>query len=221
MASNTPSAPQTKLTQAQVDLLYDILDRFDTACAEVGINYAMCGGTALGAVRHKGLIPWDDDGDLFLFAPQFYHKAMDLYTAANRRGLFIRPFVHGSSGIESNAWFKVYSADGTAIPNVDLFVLHHVPHQAKWVHADPAARTYFPNDYLTDDQVVRLVRVPFGPLRLMMFQNHAPYFDRNYGHDWAYVAWDGYDHVTEQWRPPRSNERRVADYRPALPTPKK
>lgn len=209
--------PKTTLTQTQIDTLYDILERFDAACTEAHVQYTMSGGTALGAIRHKGLIPWDDDGDVFMFAPQFYNKAMDLFTSASRRGLCIRPFVHGN-GVESDAWYKIYKHDGTDIPNVDIFVLTHEPHTHRWIHADPGARKYFPNDYLTNDQVARISRVPFGPLNLWMFQNYVPYFDRNYGSDWAHVAWDGYDHVKDVWRPARSNERKVGDYRPALPT---
>lgn len=209
--------PKTKLTQAQIDTLYDILERFDATCADVNAHYVLNGGTALGAIRHKGLIPWDDDGDLFMFAPQFYNKAMDIFTAASRRGLLIRPFVHGN-GIESDAWFKIYKADGTDVPNVDIFVLEHEPHTNRWINVDPGARKYFPNDYLTADQVTGHYRAPFGPLKLWMFPNHVPYFDRNYGADWAHVAWDGYDHVNDVWRPARSNERKVGDYRPALPS---
>ena len=215
MSSHRASpAPPTKLTQTQVDILYEILDRFDRVCVSTGVQYALSGGTALGAIRHKGLIPWDDDGDLFMFAPQFYNRSMELFTSAAASGLMIRPFLHGN-GIESTGWYKVYLGEHT-LPNVDIFVLENV--QNKLIHCDPLAQTYFPNDYLTHDQCKHLYRVPFGPLNLLMFSNHTTYIDRNYGNDWAHVAWDGYDHIKDEWKPARSNERKVGDYRPALPS---
>jgi len=41
-----------------------ILDYLDTFCKEHGIRYFLVSGTLLGAVRHKGYIPWDDDIDV-------------------------------------------------------------------------------------------------------------------------------------------------------------
>ena len=46
-----------KLQRAEVEILKD----FDALCEKYGIDYFVCGGTALGGVRHQGFIPWDDD----------------------------------------------------------------------------------------------------------------------------------------------------------------
>ncbi|MGX8687983.1 MAG: LicD family protein [bacterium] len=49
----------------------DLLCAFDSLCRENGLYYTLCGGTLLGAIRHKGFIPWDDDIDVFMPRPDY------------------------------------------------------------------------------------------------------------------------------------------------------
>jgi lipopolysaccharide cholinephosphotransferase len=53
------------LKQCQ-NIQYNLLKEFDRVCKEQGWIYWLDGGTLLGAIRHKGFIPWDDDIDLVM-----------------------------------------------------------------------------------------------------------------------------------------------------------
>jgi len=51
------------MTEAQ-RVMFELLTVFDAVCKEMGWSYWLDHGTLLGAVRHKGFIPWDDDLDV-------------------------------------------------------------------------------------------------------------------------------------------------------------
>lgn len=56
-------AGETRLRQSQLVMLR-LLKIFDYLCSKYSINYFLTGGSLLGAVRHRGFIPWDDDLDI-------------------------------------------------------------------------------------------------------------------------------------------------------------
>ena len=48
-----------------------VLRQYIAICKEHHLTYFCCGGTAIGAVRHQGMIPWDDDVDVFMPRPDY------------------------------------------------------------------------------------------------------------------------------------------------------
>lgn len=58
------------MTPLQEKLL-ELLKEFIRVCEENNLTYFACAGTTIGAVRHKGFIPWDDDIDVMMPRPDF------------------------------------------------------------------------------------------------------------------------------------------------------
>ena len=57
---------KTETVEKMQSIVYEILTEIDSFCSKNGITYFLSGGTCLGAVRHHGFIPWDDDGDIMM-----------------------------------------------------------------------------------------------------------------------------------------------------------
>lgn len=113
------------------EIMLEILDAIDQFCREHGLRYSLCGGTLLGAVRHKGYIPWDDDLDLLMprpdydrFRREFKVKGFYVNDLANRDDCvesFVKVCKEGTVMVDLNFGRELWGV------NVDVFPLDGAP----------------------------------------------------------------------------------------------
>ncbi len=112
----------------------DILKHVDRFCKEHQIKYFMCGGSLIGAIRHKGFIPWDDDIDIMmlrddyeLFVSEYLVNDESIYkmhSSRNVDGWFL-PFVKVEN---ANTVLKEHiEKKYTMGVNIDVFPIDNVP----------------------------------------------------------------------------------------------
>lgn len=69
----------------------DLFRCFAETCEKLNLNYFLLCGSALGAARHGGVIPWDDDFDVGMYRED-YNKYMELAPALLPEGIFLQNY---------------------------------------------------------------------------------------------------------------------------------
>lgn len=105
---------ENKLSPLQIELL-NMLSWFDSFCRKNGLRYYAVGGTLLGAVRHKGFIPWDDDIDVAMPREDY-----------NQLAVLMQDIVHDHYVLETQEsdkkdfcypYYKLYDINTTLVEN--------------------------------------------------------------------------------------------------------
>ena len=118
--------------------LLDFIKFFDQFSREYGIEYFLAGGSLLGAIRHKGFLPWDDDVDLYMKGSEWrrvkdllIEKLPERYQVVSRE---THPDYHNSivriCDTETSAFYRSRLADNTPHGvQIEFFILEPMPEE--------------------------------------------------------------------------------------------
>ena len=98
------------------------LSEFDRICKSHHINYTLAYGTLIGAIRHKGFIPWDDDIDVCVSRKDLIR----LRSLANKE--LGKGFFYQSNATDPN-WFRLYDK-----VRVDGTIFREIAHERENIH---------------------------------------------------------------------------------------
>ena len=146
------------MTDLQIELLNIYLE-FKSVCKKLNIPFFAAGGTLLGAIRHKGFIPWDDDMDLYMFREdyeRFLKEAPSLFS----EDFFVQ--CHNTDKEWFRPFCKIRKNNTTAI---EYFGAKF--HQGIWIDVFPLDKYIDDNKLLKKDekrrkQLIRRVSIHYG-----------------------------------------------------------
>jgi len=197
-----------KISPEDRGLFYSLLKKVSTILDRQKVPFWAISGTLLGAVRHQGMVPWDDDLDIIIRVEEvqrFENLAKDL----NKIGLQL--YVYG------NYFYKIFTKDGNPIykedgslypwkyPFLDVFVVNElqgkiriVSHNYPLIDLYPACGLYkgwwlYPHELLMPQ-----LFLPFGPMPIPVPHDPQAILTREYGSDWNSVAYMWHNHASEK-----------------------
>lgn len=174
--------------------LYKMVHEVGDVLRENGVTYWADGGTLLGAVRHRGIIPWDDDADLQILDTDSV-KVRRLRTPLRKLGYDLLKTWWG---------YKISPRDGAPIPGVkwtypglDLFVMTLSPNGTIRFKS-PRAEREWPRCRQSATDLFPLREYDFGALKIPGPKDPRKYLETCFGDDWYDVAYMHYDHANEK-----------------------
>lgn len=119
----------------------ELLDNLDRICHKYGIKYFADSGTLIGAIRHKGYIPWDDDIDIVMKRAD-YNKFLEIAPKEFKKPIFVQTIYNDDGYFRTHAQMR--NSNTTAILEsekdfnykfnqgifIDIFPLDEIPDNA-------------------------------------------------------------------------------------------
>lgn len=168
----------TYIDQNQVNEIYQLIKYIHCIFAKTNTKYTIIGGTLLGCIRHKGLIPWDKDADIAVLNKSFEEILQILKPLEKNK---IVSYMNIYNGI-----IKVKFKHSKTI--IDIFILQK--DKDNIYRFTPPYDTIYPNEYFREYELYPLKIYDFGPIELCGPNLPINYLDR------AYPNWNN---TAEAW----------------------
>lgn len=139
----------------------EILDVIHQVCTEHGLRYSLAYGTLIGAVRHKGFIPWDDDIDLMM-PREDYEKLLSVWDQSAPKG-YILQNTRTDSDFTQN--FTKIRKDHTTFLQDEA---EHTKHYHKGIFVD-----IFPGDRVPSGKIGRNIQYIACAVNLLYSRGHT------------------------------------------------
>ena len=145
-----------KLQQVETEMIV----AFDAFCEQHQINYTLAYGSLIGAVRHHGPIPWDDDVDIIMTRAD-YDRFIELWRTNPMPGYYLQEI--GKHAI-SNINHAKLRKDGTVLSSKAEF--DEDKHNGIWIDL-------FPMDKLPKNRIKRAVMLFWARVRIVYTRNYV------------------------------------------------
>lgn len=134
-----------ELKKIQINILNVVVE----FCNKFNIRYCLCGGTLIGAIRHQGYIPWDDDIDIAMFRED-YEKFLNSFNGFNSLYRLYEP--------NNSDWYPYPFAKVSFINSVLIEANDNMPKNIG-INIDVFPLDYLPNDKKKQRNILRSIRV--------------------------------------------------------------
>jgi len=217
---------EANITKAQSNRLYKTMKNLHDVFLKNNMAYWVTGGSLLGAIRHRGLIPWDDDGDVCIMRKDV-PTLRSLIPWFEKQGYIIEEgTVCDEDGEEmectkkkdSCTWFLEHKSPDSL--GVDIFVMDRLGPLI--TYADPYWRTASNGGrtcYFLYKDVFPLIGQPFGNFWVLTPYNPVEHLNTCYGTDWTSMCQRLFDHREGKWIDSKKRRMGAEQYRtPTAPS---